>query len=150
MLHTVSIMSVFKRFLSFSCRRSLDRFHQLCRLWFASGIIRERATHVRIEIQIIPTIAHPTKRCFGFSSHKNLDPAGYLQMYRYSSFMVSSTRIAIYLRRSVHGWKLRRGILFPHMSGHIIYGLDLHLLLRRSTLTHFDMYFVYFYLVGFF
>jgi hypothetical protein len=54
-----------------------------------------------------------------------------------------------YLRRSVYGWKLRREILFFHMDGSIIYGLDLHLLLRRSTLTHFDMYFVYFRLVGF-
>jgi hypothetical protein len=47
----------------------------------------------------------------------------------------------IYLRRSVHGWRLRRGILFPYMSGRIIYGLVLHLHLRRSTITQFDMYF---------
>jgi hypothetical protein len=33
---------------------------------------------------------------------------------------------------------------FPHIGGRIIYGLDLHLLLRRYTLTHFDMYFIYF------
>jgi hypothetical protein len=46
--------------------------------------------------------------------------------------------------------RLQRGILFPHMGGCIIYELDLHLLLTRSTLTRFDMYFVYFRLVGFF
>jgi hypothetical protein len=31
-----------------------------------------------------------------------------------------------YLRRSMHSWRLRRGILFPNMGGSIIYGLNLH------------------------
>jgi hypothetical protein len=35
-----------------------------------------------------------------------------------------------------HGWRLRRGIFFPYMGGRIIYGLVLHLHLRRSTIAH--------------
>jgi hypothetical protein len=66
--------------------------------------------------------------------------------------LCSGWRIATYLRRSVHSWRQRRGILFPtfflnnfsHMGDRIIYELNLHLLLRRSTLAQFDMYFVFF------
>jgi hypothetical protein len=45
-------------------------------------------------------------------------------------------RIAPSLRRSVHGWRLRREILFPYMGGSIICGLVIHLLHRRSTISH--------------
>jgi hypothetical protein len=41
--------------------------------------------------------------------------------------LFSGWRIATYLRRSVHDWRTRRGILFPYMGGCIIYGLELHL-----------------------
>jgi hypothetical protein len=41
-------------------------------------------------------------------------------------------------------WRIRQGILFPNMGDRIIYGLDLHLLLRRFTLAHSGMYFVFF------
>jgi hypothetical protein len=41
-----------------------------------------------------------------------------------------------YLRRSVHGWRLRRGILFPIMDGSIIFGWSL-LPLRRSYICSF-------------
>jgi hypothetical protein len=55
-------------------------------------------------------------------------------------------RIATYLRRSVHSWRLRRGILFRYMSGRIVYGLVHHLHHRRSTIAHevmIDMYFTF-------
>jgi hypothetical protein len=35
-----------------------------------SVVIIFKAMHARIELQIIPTTAHPTKRYFGFSSQK--------------------------------------------------------------------------------
>jgi hypothetical protein len=68
-------------------------------------------------------------------------------MYRYSPFMVTSTTDGE--SRPIYGGPYMvggygEGYFFLHMGGYIIYGLDLHLLLRRSTLTHFDMYFVYF------
>jgi hypothetical protein len=56
----------------------------------------------------------------------------------------SGWKIVTYLRRSVHGWRLRREMLFPHMGGSIIYGLNLPLLLRRSTFALFDMYFIFY------
>jgi hypothetical protein len=56
----------------------------------------------------------------------------------------SGWRIVAGLWRSVHGWKSRRGILFPYMGGCIIYGLELHPLLRRSTITQYDMHFAFF------
>jgi hypothetical protein len=52
--------------------------------------------------------------------------------------------VETYLRRSVHDWKIRWGILFPYMGGRIIYGLVLHHLLRRSTIAQIDMYFASF------
>jgi hypothetical protein len=54
------------------------------------------------------------------------------------------------LRRSVHGWRLWRGILFPNMGNSIIYGLNLHRLRRCCILSfwyairRFIFWFVYF------
>jgi hypothetical protein len=45
-------------------------------------------------------------------------------------------RIATSLRRSVHGWRTRRGILFSYMDDSIIYGLGPHLHLRRLTVAN--------------
>jgi hypothetical protein len=50
--------------------------------------------------------------------------------------LFSGWRIATCLRRYVHGWRLRRGILFPYMGDRIIYGSVLRLHLRRSTIVH--------------
>jgi hypothetical protein len=44
--------------------------------------------------------------------------------------LYSVWRIATFIQRSVHDWKLRRGILFPNMDGRIAYGLVL--LVRRD------------------
>jgi hypothetical protein len=58
-------------------------------------------------------------------------------MYRYSPFMITSSAdgaLRPILRRSVHDWRLRRGIFFSYMSGRIIYGLVIHLHLRRFTI----------------
>jgi hypothetical protein len=41
------------------------------------------------------------------------------------------------------------GIVFSHMGGHIIFGLDLHLLFRRST-PHFVLYFILLFFVCYF
>jgi hypothetical protein len=43
-------------------------------------------------------------------------------------------------QRSVYGWKPQWGILFIYMGGRIIYGLKLHPLLRRSTITRHDIF----------
>jgi hypothetical protein len=67
----------------------------------------------------------------------------YVPVFFIYCHLYSGWRTVTYLWRSVHGWRLRQVILFPHMGGHIIYELDLHLLLRRSTLTHFSFWYVF-------
>jgi hypothetical protein len=54
----------------------------------------------------------------------------YVQVFSVCGLLFSGWSIETYLWRSVHGWRLRRGILFPYMGGRIIYGLVLHLHLR--------------------
>jgi hypothetical protein len=44
--------------------------------------------------------------------------------------LCNASRIATFIRRFVHDWKLRRGILFPNMDGRIAYVLVL--LFRRD------------------
>jgi hypothetical protein len=46
------------------------------------------------------------------------------------------------LRRFIHGWRLRRGIIFPNMVGCIISRLDHHHL-RRFAISQSDMYLVF-------
>jgi hypothetical protein len=67
-------------------------------------------------------------------------------IYRYSvcDHLFSGWRIETYLWRSVHDWRLRRGILFPNMCDRIIYRLVPYLLLRQFTITRYDMYFAFF------
>jgi hypothetical protein len=50
--------------------------------------------------------------------------------------LCSVYRIAPFIRRSVHDWKLLRGILFPNMDSRIAYGLVL--LASDITITHYD------------
>jgi hypothetical protein len=58
--------------------------------------------------------------------------------------LFSGWRIETCLQRSVHDWRLRRGIFFPHMGGRIIFGLVLLQLLRRFTIARNDMYFAFY------
>jgi hypothetical protein len=51
--------------------------------------------------------------------------------------LYSKWRIEIYLWRSTHDGRLRRGIIFSNMDGCIVYVLDL--LLMRFTIAHYDM-----------
>jgi hypothetical protein len=44
--------------------------------------------------------------------------------------LCSARKIATFIRRSVHDWKLRQEILFPNMDNRIAYGLVL--LVRRD------------------
>jgi hypothetical protein len=53
--------------------------------------------------------------------------------------LFSGWRTETYLRRSVHDWRIRIGILFSYMGGCIIYGLVHHHLLRRSTIAQTDI-----------
>jgi hypothetical protein len=52
-----------------------------------------------------------------------------LLLYSVCGRLCSVWRIATFIQRSVHDWKLRRGILFSNMDSRIAYGLVL--LLRR-------------------
>jgi hypothetical protein len=53
--------------------------------------------------------------------------------------LFSGWGIETYLQRSVHNWRLRRGILFPNIDDHIIYGLVRRSNFRHFTLTLYDM-----------
>jgi hypothetical protein len=59
--------------------------------------------------------------------------------------LFSGWRTEIYLQRSVHGWRLRRGTIFLYMGDHTIYWSVHHLLLRQTTIAWNDMYFVFFF-----
>jgi hypothetical protein len=65
-------------------------------------------------------------------------------MYRYSPFVVTSSVDGE--SRPVYGGFYTiigndKEYFFPYMGGHIIYGLKLHLLYRRFTITRCGMYF---------
>jgi hypothetical protein len=52
--------------------------------------------------------------------------------------------IETYFWRSVHGWRLRRGILFPYIGGNMTTELDLlHLRLRHRRFCSISMWFVF-------
>jgi hypothetical protein len=95
-------------------------------------------------------IDHRFKSILGWERLPLFGPYGYIEMIKYlmtktllfwrllsTELLVHSIygrlcsvyRIATFIWRSVHDWKLRRGILFPNMDGRIAYGLVL--LVRR-------------------
>jgi hypothetical protein len=63
-----------------------------------------------------------------------------VQVFFVCGYLFSAWKTEIYLRRSVHGWRLRRGILFPYMGDSIVYGLKPHPPLRCYMIHRCDMY----------